>query len=189
MEHYGISHLPNAEFAVAFKELDKISKHYQDLPIHRARKIIQEEASRNREGVEAFGSTVPGYIVFEFGATLVVILQWYFFLNVTHLSKLFKQQGSFTTSVPWIGLRDSFSDGLLFVVSAILVPAILGLVLSVSNSNVNPDDFFLFQGPFWNALQFYIFPIRQYKLMFVATHGGSRASGLRRIRGCRYNGW
>jgi hypothetical protein len=99
----------NGSFSDSFPDLDQLTKDYRDLRVEQVERILEGEANRSVENIEAFGLKIPGTGLRTFGVILILTVQFYFSRHLrymlSHHIKTLRE-----VKPAWIGLYDDVSS-------------------------------------------------------------------------------
>jgi len=114
-------------FRTNFKELDKLTIGFQDLPLDKLKVILNKDSKNLVDSINIFGVKIPYSIVNRFGIIAIIVVQLYFgiYLNQLKLES--------PSEIPWMLLHKSSLSRIVFYLTAIFYPAIVVLNLSVIN--------------------------------------------------------
>lgn len=114
------------KFSYTFRDVNEITKDYQELPPKTIATILQGEAERSGERLHVFGATVPSEIVYQWGALILLGIQVYFWLHYTQFVAA-RNTPRERINVPWIGLySDHISTAVFFTTSYIIPNTLIG---------------------------------------------------------------
>ncbi len=136
---------PNRSFEMAFKELESVTKMYQDIQIDKIETILTGEYARAGGKIQVFGADLPAATAREWGGLIIAIIQLYFFLHFRVLFYLLKDNLSRLNSIPtaWIGLySDKIAHYVFLFVSSVL-PALSILLLLLKTIYLNNYNIFI----------------------------------------------
>lgn len=106
-------------FEDAFRELDAITKDFQDISLEATQRIVRSESERSRDAFEAFGVKFPIETTASWGILLLLGTQVYFWL---HLSEYRKIRIVAASPIAWIGNYSSASARILFLLTSCIIP-------------------------------------------------------------------
>jgi len=120
----------NEAFATAFRELDSVTKEYSDVKFKTMEKILAAEERRAGESFEILGMKIPADQTVYWGIFVIMALQFYFWVHLRELNRRLKPT-DLSADVAWIGLYPTQVARALVFVSAIIIPILATVLLSV----------------------------------------------------------
>jgi hypothetical protein len=117
VKHYS---LPNSAtgFAQDFRELNRITALYMDLPIDRVAEILNAEIQRSGERVQMLGLTFSLKVLSQAAAGIIMLVQMYFVLHLKQFSLL----ASDSDRIAWVAFYSNYSARSLTLVTGVVLP-------------------------------------------------------------------
>src|ERR1043166_1894643 len=126
-------------FSDSFPDLDQLTKDYQELKIEKIERILQGEADRSAESVEAFGLKIPRTGLATVGVLLILTLQFYL---SRHLKCMLVHHIEILRDIrpAWVGLYGDLPSRVAVQLTAFALP--IGSVLALGWGTLS----------FWNVV-------------------------------------
>ncbi len=112
---------PLDRFVDAFPELNIVTKNYQQLPLDKARAIIEGELARGGGDFEFLGAKFPAASIGSWGLVILFILEIYFSLHLSQARRIAYQE-QFKATSGWIGAYNNRLAQGLTLVSTVIFP-------------------------------------------------------------------
>ncbi|MEX0803199.1 MAG: hypothetical protein WD688_07775 [Candidatus Binatia bacterium] len=114
------------KFEKSFPELNEVTRHYQKLEMTNVNSVLQAELERAGERIEFLGLRVPEREISTWGAFIIIVIQYYFWLHlrVLHL-RLSTNKNDSAFNVAWIGLYTDWWAVLVLLISVSVLPIVI----------------------------------------------------------------
>lgn len=112
---------PLVSFVDAFPELNTVTATYQQLPLDKARAIIEAELARGGGDFEFLGAKFPAASIGSWGLVILVALEIYFWLHLSQLQKIASREQLKSTS-GWVGAYNNRVAQGLTLASTVMFP-------------------------------------------------------------------
>jgi hypothetical protein len=119
-------------FGYSFRELDRITRNYQDLTESQIELILAGESERTGESLEVGEIRFPRSALRTWGLLIIIAVQFYFFLHLRELARTMTPTGQ-ARNACWIALYPNVLSTAVFVLSASVFPTSVASALMVES--------------------------------------------------------